>query len=182
MSAEPVSLSLLVVDDDEVFRSRLVLALRARQYEVREAGDAETAMRLAREEPPERALVDLRIPGGSGLDLVRDLKAIDPATEIVVLTGYGSIATAMEAVRLGARDYLTKPTDADRIVVALEGAREGRGSGEDAEETPSLARVEWEHIQRVLADCDGNVSEAARRLGVHRRSLQRKLAKFPALR
>lgn len=182
MSPEPVSpLSLLVVDDDDVFRSRLVLALRARQYEVREAPDAESAMELAREETPERAIVDLRIPGASGLELVKSLKALDPATQIVVLTGYGSIATAMEAVRLGARDYLTKPADVERIVAALEGGGEGR-PGENPEETPSLARVEWEHIQRVLADCEGNVSEAARRLGVHRRSLQRKLAKFPALR
>lgn len=175
-------LSLLIVDDDEVFRSRLVLALRGRGYEVREASDAETAIEQARAETPERALVDLRIPGASGLDLVKSLKALDPATQIVVLTGYGSIATAIEAVRLGARDYLTKPVDVDRIVAALEGASDDRSPGEDPEQTPSLARVEWEHIQRVLSDCEGNVSEAARRLGVHRRSLQRKLARFPALR
>jgi len=175
-------LSLLIVDDDEVFRSRLVLALRGRGYEVREARDAEDALEMARAETPERALVDLRIPGASGLDLVKSLKALDPATQIVVLTGYGSIATAIEAVRLGAHDYLTKPVDVDRIVAALEGSSDGRNHLEGLEETPSLARVEWEHIQRVLADCEGNVSEAARRLGVHRRSLQRKLAKFPALR
>jgi len=182
MSSEPESrLSLLVIDDDEVFRSRLVLALRARDYEVRAASDAATALEMAAAETPERAIVDLRIPGPSGLDLVRSLKALDPATQIVVLTGYGSIATAIEAVRLGARDYLTKPVDVDRIVAALEGSSDGHGV-EDSEETPSLARVEWEHIQRVLSDCEGNVSEAARRLGVHRRSLQRKLAKFPALR
>jgi len=172
------SLSLLLVDDDEVFRSRLALALRARNYDVREASTAAMAIELAESETPERAIVDLRIPGVSGLEVVKALKALDPSTEIVVLTGYGSIATAIEAVRLGARDYLTKPADADRIVAALE----GRPPGEGAEETPSLARVEWEHIQRVLADCEGNVSEAARRLGVHRRSLQRKLARYPALR
>ena len=172
------SLSLLLVDDDEVFRSRLALALRARHYEVREASTAAMAIALAESETPERAIVDLRIPGGSGLEVVKALKALDPSTEIVVLTGYGSIATAIDAVRLGARDYLTKPADADRIVAALE----GRPAGEGPEETPSLARVEWEHIQRVLADAEGNVSEAARRLGVHRRSLQRKLARYPALR
>lgn len=172
------SLSLLLVDDDEVFRSRLALALRARHYEVREASTAAMAIESAESETPERAIVDLRIPGGSGLEVVKALKALDPSTEIVVLTGYGSIATAIDAVRLGARDYLTKPADADRIVAALE----GRPAGEGAEETPSLARVEWEHIQRVLADAEGNVSEAARRLGVHRRSLQRKLARYPALR
>ena len=172
------SLSLLLVDDDEVFRSRLVLALRARNYDVREASTAAMAIELAEAETPERAIVDLRIPGPSGLELVKALKALDPATVIVVLTGYGSIATAIEAVRLGARDYLTKPADVDRIVAALE----GHPPGEDPEETPSLARVEWEHIQRVLADAAGNVSEASRRLGLHRRSLQRKLAKYPALR
>ena len=174
--------SLLIVDDDEAFRSRLAFALGARNYEVREAPDAAAALDLARAETPERAIVDLRMPGSSGLDLVRSLKALDPSTAIVVLTGYGSIATAMEAVRLGARDYLTKPVDVDRIVAALEGSVEGSPAGPALEATPSLARVEWEHIQRVLSDCEGNVSEAARRLGVHRRSLQRKLGRFPALR
>lgn len=173
--------SVLIVDDDEAFRSRLALALRARNFEVREASDALIAVDLARAETPERAIVDLRMPGPSGLDLIKSLKALDPSTAIVVLTGYGSIATAIEAVRLGARDYLTKPVDVDRIVAAFEGPA-GRGSGTALEDTPSLARVEWEHIQRVLSDCDGNVSEAARRLGVHRRSLQRKLSRLPALR
>jgi two-component system response regulator RegA len=121
-----------------------------------------------------------------GLAIVRGLLAIDPTTTLVVLTGYGSIATAIEALRVGARDYLTKPAELERIVAALE----GRGSiapgvaaaAAVAPGVPSLARVEWEHIQRVLADCDGNVSQAARLLGVHRRSLQRKLAKFPVKR
>jgi two-component system response regulator RegA len=121
-----------------------------------------------------------------GLAIVRGLLAIDPTTTLVVLTGYGSIATAIEALRAGARDYLTKPAELERIVAALE----GRGSvapgvaaaASVAPAVPSLARVEWEHIQRVLADCDGNVSQAARLLGVHRRSLQRKLAKFPVKR
>ena len=171
-------LSLLLVDDDEVFRSRLVVALGARNYDVREASNAAMAIGMAEIETPERAIVDLRIPGPSGLDIVKALKSLDPATQIVVLTGYGSIATAIEAVRLGARDYLTKPADVDRIVAALE----GHPPGAEPEETPSLARVEWEHIQRVLADTEGNVSEAARRLGVHRRSLQRKLARYPSLR
>lgn len=183
MSAESDSrLSLLLVDDDEAFRSRLALALRARNYEVREAADAAAAIDLARAETPERAIVDLRMPGASGLDLVRSLKALDPSTEIVVLTGYGSIATALDAVRLGARDYLAKPVDVDRIVAALEGVTDGDSPAPPIDETPSLARVEWEHIQRVLSDCEGNVSEAARRLGVHRRSLQRKLFRYPALR
>jgi|CXWL01.1.fsa_nt_gi two-component system response regulator RegA len=183
MSPESDSrLSLLLVDDDEVFRSRLALALRARNYEVREAADALAAIDLARTETPERAIVDLKMPGPSGLDLVRSLKTLDPSTVIVVLTGYGSIATALEAVRLGARDYLAKPVDLDRMVAALEGVTDGGRPAMSLDDTPSLARVEWEHIQRVLSDCDGNVSEAARRLGVHRRSLQRKLFRYPALR
>ncbi len=114
----------------------------------------------------------------SGLDVVRELKAIDPATAVVVLTGYGSIATALEAIRLGAVHYLTKPTDPDRILEAFELGLSARPRDLPMD-TPSLARVEWEHIQRVLADCDGNISEAARALSMHRRSLQRKLAKYP---
>lgn len=174
--------TVLLVDDDGVFRTRLAQALQTRGYETREAGDAVAAMEAARHDTPERAIVDLRMPGSSGLDLIKGLKTLDPATEIVVLTGYGSIATALEAVRLGARDYLTKPVDADRIVAALEGGADAHAASDDSENTPSLARVEWEHIQRVLADCEGNISEAARRLGVHRRSLQRKLAKLPSAR
>ena len=174
--------SILLVDDDEVFRARLARALTARGYEVREAHDFDSALAAAHLDPPERALVDLRMPGPSGLDLVKALKALDAGTEVVVLTGYGSIATALEAVRLGARDYLTKPIDVDRITQAFEAPSDAASRGDTREDTPSLARVEWEHIQRVLSEVQGNVSEAARRLGVHRRSLPRKLAKFPALR
>ena len=163
---------MLLVDDDVVFRQRLAAALASRGIEVRTAGDAAEAMALARAESPEWALVDLRMPGGSGLDLVRELKVLDPATQVVVLTGYGSIATAMEAVRLGARHYLTKPEDVDEILGAFGGERPALE--EDGTGTPSLDLVEWEHLQRVLADCGGNISEAARRLGMHRRSLQRK--------
>ena len=165
--------SLLLVDDDAVFRQRLAAALASRGIEVRTAGDAAEAVTLAKAESPEWALVDLRMPGGSGLDLVRDLKALDPATQVVVLTGYGSIATAIEAVRLGARHYLTKPADVEEILGAFGGDRSAHDEG-DLTGTPSLDLVEWEHLQRVLADCGGNLSEAARRLGMHRRSLQRK--------
>jgi two-component system response regulator RegA len=163
---------MLLVDDDAVFRQRLAAALASRGIEVRTAGDGAEAMALAKAESPEWALVDLRMPGGSGLDLVRELKVLDPATQVVVLTGYGSIATAMEAVRLGARHYLTKPADVDEILGAFGGERPALE--EDGTGTPSLDLVEWEHLQRVLADCGGNISEAARRLGMHRRSLQRK--------
>ena len=171
--------SLLLVDDDAVFRERLARAFADRGFEVRTAGTVDEAVLLARAESPELAVVDLRMPGRSGLDAVRELVAIDPSTRVVVLTGYGSIATAVEAVRLGATHYLQKPADADAILRAF-----ARGEGADpaldpeALEPPTLARVEWEHIHRVLAECDQNISEAARRLGLHRRSLQRKLQKW----
>jgi two-component system response regulator RegA len=170
--------SFLVVDDDAVFRERVARALRARGFDVREAGDVASALAAAHHDSPELALVDLRMPDGSGLDVVRGLRALDTTTLIVVLTGYGSIATALDAVRLGATNYLTKPTDVDRILAAFTPDGVSRDTDVSAE-TPSLARVEWEHINRVLADCGGNISEAARVLGVHRRSLQRKLQKFP---
>jgi two-component system response regulator RegA len=173
--------SFLVVDDDEVFRERVVRALRTRGFDVREAADVASALAAAHRDSPELALVDLRMPDGSGLDVVRGLRALDTTTLIVVLTGYGSIATALDAVRLGATNYLTKPTDVDRILAAF--TPDGVARDPDVgSETPSLARVEWEHINRVLADCGGNISEAARVLGVHRRSLQRKLQKFPLAR
>jgi two-component system response regulator RegA len=168
--------SLLLVDDDAVYRERLAKAIAARGFEVRTAGDARTAVAFAEADSPEFAVLDLRMPGESGLDLLRRLMAIDPTTRVLMLTGYGSIATAIEAVRLGAVNYLTKPADADDILAAFtpEGAP---GDTNPGVETPSLARVEWEHIQRVLNDCEGNLSEAARRLGMHRRSLQRKAAR-----
>jgi two-component system response regulator RegA len=178
--------SVLLVDDDEVFRQRLARAFRDRGWEVREAADLDAALAAAEEETPEHVVVDLRLPGGSGLEAVRRLKALDETTSIVVLTGYGSIATGLDALRLGAAHYLTKPADVDEVIAGF-----ARGGGHvDADvpapdptiDTPSLARVEWEHINRVLADSGGNVSEAARRLGLHRRSLQRKLAKYPVRR
>jgi two-component system response regulator RegA len=171
--------TILVVDDDERFRERVVRALRARGLEVREACDYDSALAAAREESPELVLVDLRMPGRSGLDVVHDIGQLDASTRIVVLTGYGSIATALEAVRLGAHSYLTKPTDVDAILAAFEDHANTQLGDRAPVDTPTLARVEWEHINRVLTDCGGNVSEAARRLGIHRRSLQRKLGKYP---
>jgi len=147
---------------------------------VRTASGPDDAIRMATEDSPECAVVDLRMPGGSGLDVVSALRTIDPATTVVVLTGYGSIATALEAVRRGALHYLQKPVDADELLAAF--ARGGMLPADELPEepaAPSLARAEWEHIQRVLADAGGNVSEAARRLGLHRKSLQRKLQKHP---
>jgi two-component system response regulator RegA len=172
-----VNRTLLIVDDDLALRERLVRAMRDRGYDAVGVPDHASALELARRDSPELALVDLRLPGESGLEVLRDLRALDPATIVVVLTGYGSIATAVEAVKLGAASYLTKPADADQIVAAFGGAQPAADG-----DVPSLARVEWEHIQRVLADSGGNISQAARALGLHRRSLQRKLAKYPVAR
>lgn len=170
------SRTLLIVDDDLTFRTRLVRAFDERGFEVTGVGSYDDAVAAARAESPELALVDLRLPGASGLDVVKALKAIDETTNIVVFTGYGSIATAVESMRCGATSYLTKPADADQIQAAFDSP----GAGAPARTSvQTLARVEWEHIQRVLGDCDGNVSLAARLLGIHRRSLQRKLAKNP---
>ena len=175
--------SMLIVDDDEVYRSRLARAFDDRGYDVRTAGDYDAAVSTASADSPEFAVVDLKMPGKSGLELVKALREIDPATKTVVLTGYGSIATAIDAVRLGATYYLSKPADADDIVGAF-----ARGEAPPLDppppdsgdyKAPSLARAEWEHINRVLSDAGGNISEAARRLGIHRRSLQRKLQKYP---
>lgn len=176
--------SVLVVDDDERLRSRLAQAFEDRGYDVLQAADYDSALSAVSEESTEFAVVDLRMPGKSGLELVRALHQLDEATKIVVLTGYGSIATALDAVRLGATHYLTKPADVEAVIAAFS---KGELSADEpveepSEDPPSLARVEWEHIQRVLSDCNGNITQAAKQLGIHRRSLQRKLSKFPAAR
>jgi two-component system response regulator RegA len=169
---------MLVVDDDAALRERMARAFADRGLDVRTAADGSKALELAREDSPELAVVDLKMPGPlSGLDVVRELKAIDATTRVLVLTGYGSIATAVEAMRLGAVNYVPKPADADEVLEAFDkpkGAPQG-----DEPLAPSLARAEWEHINRVLSDCGGNISEAARRLALHRRTLQRKLNKYP---
>ncbi len=172
--------SILVVDDDDLLRQQLVRAFERRGLEVRSAGNLAEARALITEESPELAVVDLKMPDGSGMKLLELLHQVDPTTKSVMLTGYGSIATAIDAVRLGATYFLQKPADADEILnVFLRGETASVDAAEAAPKAPSLARAEWEHINRVLNDCAGNVSEAARRLGLHRRSLQRKLQKFP---
>jgi len=168
------------VEDDDVFRTRLARAFSDRGYEVREVPDAQGAVDAARDDPPEYAVVDLRLGAQSGLDVVRALMELDPTTAVVVLTGYGSIATALEAIRLGAKHYLTKPAEVDEIVAGFTRDAAARPEAIDPAGAPSLARVEREHINRVLSDCGGNVSKASRVLGIHRRSLQRKLSKFPS--
>ena len=173
--------SVLIVDDEENFRTRLERAFHDRGYETRASASVDEAMRMAQADSPEFAVVDLRVGRDSGLTLVRQLHAHDPTTRIVMLTGYGSIATALDAVRSGAVHYLTKPAAMEEIIAAFD--HDGRPAAEPPPHAvPSLDRVEHEHIERVLADCGGNVTHAAELLGIHRRSLQRKLAKFPSRR
>jgi two-component system response regulator RegA len=172
--------SILIVDDDASLRERLAKAFRSRGFEAQTAADCDEAITLARESSPEMAVVDLRMPGRSGLELIRELKTIDEETRIVVLTGYGSIATAIDAMKLGAVYYLPKPADADDVLAAFaRGDAPALEPGQPDFAVPSLERLKWEHINIVLADCGGNVSEAARRLKMHRRSLQRILQKYP---
>jgi len=170
---------LLIVEDDDALRGRLARAFAARGYDVRQAATIAEAEAIAAVDPPELVVLDLRVQMAHGLDLIPKLTAADPQTRIVVLTGFGSIATAVEAVRLGATHYLTKPADADEILAAFERGTEGTSVSRAPLQPMSLDRVEWEHINRVLVECQGNVSEAARVLGLHRRSLQRKLSKHP---
>lgn len=167
----------LFVDDDERYRVQMQRAFTRRGFPCAIAANATEALALLGKTAFDFASVDLRMPGMSGLELVRELLVRKPDLHIVVLTGFGSIATAVEAVRLGAKHYLTKPADANDLLAAF--ARTPAGNPPIEHEVPSLARAEWEHIQRVLDDCGGNISQAARLLRIERRSLQRKLAKHP---
>ena len=177
-STSPDKPSLLLVDDDEVFCEVLGDALTRQDYAVSIAHNLGTALQLAGEIEPEYAVVDLRIGQESGLELVKQLAALDENTRIVMLTGYASVATAVESIKLGAVHYLTKPATADEIVAALQRI-DGDASVAPAEQPLSVKRLEWEHLQKVLAEHDGNISAAARALNMHRRTLQRKLAKRP---
>ncbi|HEX4147604.1 MAG TPA: response regulator [Pirellulales bacterium] len=170
--------TLLIADDNEVLRGQLARSFERRGYHVQAAANYDEAAALAKADSPELAIVDLRMPGRSGLELLQELKRIDPATKVVVLTGFGSIATAVDAMRLGAANYVAKPADADDILAAFARVQQPVLEGTPTDyQAPSLDRAKWEHINRVLSDCGGNVSEAARRLGIHRRSLQRRLQK-----
>jgi two-component system response regulator RegA len=178
-SVELNAASILLVDDSFVLRDRLAMAFQERGFRVSVAGNYDEALAVFRQQPTDLAVLDLRMPGKLGLALLPELKKIRPDTKVLILSGFGSIATAIDAIRLGATNFLPKPADADDILNAF-----ARGGSEiempEAEEeisVPTLAQAEWEHIHRVLADCAGNISEAARRLGIHRRSLQRKLRK-----
>ena len=167
--------TLLLVDDDEPFLRRLTKAMEKRGFKVESAGSVAAGRAIATARPPAYAVVDLRLTDGNGLDVVEVLNDKRPDCRVVVLTGYGAIATAVAAVKIGATDYLSKPADASDIMNAL------LASGDDLPPPPenpmSADRVRWEHIQRVYELCDRNVSETARRLNMHRRTLQRILAK-----
>ena len=168
---------ILVVDDDPVFAEALAQALRRRGQTVAVAHDGDAALARAAE-GLDAAVLDLRLAADSGLRLIAPLKAARPELRILLLTGYASIATAVEAIKLGAVHYLAKPAGADEILAAL-GREEGDAAVAPAEEPMSVDRLEWEHIQKVLAEHDGNLSATARALKMHRRTLQRKLAKRP---
>jgi len=169
---------LLLVDDDETFCQVLQRALDRRGFEVSVARTLAEGLALAAELTTEYAVIDLRIGHDSGLILVKELKNLDANTRIVMLTGYASIATAVEAIKLGAVHYLTKPADADEILAALH-KEEGDPNVAPKDRPLSVKRLEWEHLQKVLMEHDGNISAAARALGMHRRTLQRKLDKRP---
>ena len=171
--------TLLLVDDDVVFGEVLARAFSRRGFNTLVTHDTAAAEKSARAGNPQLAVVDLRMERESGLALIPRLLHINPAMRIVVLTGYASIATAVQAIKLGAVHYLTKPADADEILAAFAGNSDTGEVPPPTRPTP-LQRLEWEHIQKVLNDCNGNVSAAARRLGLHRRTLQRKLQKRPA--
>ncbi len=170
---------LLLVDDDRALCEVMGRAFAARGFDVVAVHTVEDAIRTIDGDPPEFAIVDLKLPDHSGLKIVSHLKTADACTRIVVLTGHGSIPTAIEAIKLGATYYLTKPTDADAVLAAF-----GREGGDDAvpidAKPMSVERVEWEHIQHVLHENGGNVSATARALSMHRRTLQRKLLRRPA--
>ena len=167
--------SLLLVDDDEPFVKRLAKAMEKRGFEPETAQSVREGVALARARPPAYAVIDLRLEDGNGLDVVETLREIRPDCRVVVLTGYGAIATAVAAVKIGATDYLSKPADANDITNALLARREALPAPPD--NPMSADRVRWEHIQRIYELCDRNVSETARRLSMHRRTLQRILAK-----
>lgn len=168
----------LIVDDDPTLASMLERVLQRRGFSTATASDAARALQLANSNNFERAIVDLKLGSDSGLQLIRELKLRQPELAIIMLTGYSSISTAVEAVKLGAVNYLCKPADADEILTAF-GEQKQHLSTETTYTPLSIDRLEWEHIQKILQENDGNISATARALGMHRRTLQRKLHKRP---
>ncbi len=176
--------TILLVDDDEAFRECLARAIRKRGYDVIVAANAKEARAVVGEAAlaPGAAVIDLKMPGESGIELARWLAKRWPGMRLLMLTGYGSIASAVHAMKVGVADYVTKPADAEQILRALLSSNKDDQmppGDEHPGRAPSLGRVEWEHIQRVLHECGGSISAAARALGIERRSLQRKLQKLP---
>jgi two-component system response regulator RegA len=170
--------SILVVDDTLILRERLSLAFQQRGFRVETAANYDEAVAVFTSRPTDLAVLDLRMPGRSGLELLNRLLQIRPQTRVIMLSGFGSIPASIDAIRAGAVNFLSKPADADDILGAfIRGDSPSTPQSVTEFPAPSLARTEWEHIHRVLGDCGGNISEAARRLGIHRRSLQRKLRK-----
>lgn len=174
-------MNILLADDDAAYRQRLARALIVRGHLVTQAADGAEALELLTDPAIEAAILDLKMPQQNGLEVLRAILADRPTLRVLIHTGYGSIASAMEAVRLGACDYCIKPTDVEKLLESI-APQAPVPTAEIDLPTPSLERVEWEHIHRVIADCHGNISEAARVLGLHRRSLQRKLQKYPPTR
>ena len=167
--------TLLIVDDDRAFLQRLARAMETRGFAVEAAGSVNEGLALLRQRAPAFAVVDMRLDDGNGIDVIAALKELRPDSRAVVLTGYGNIATAVSAVKIGAADYLAKPADADDVYNALLASPDDKAP--PPENPMSADRVRWEHIQRVYELCNRNVSETARRLNMHRSTLQRRLAK-----
>ena len=175
MSSLPQDNTLLIVDDDRAFLARLARAMEARGFDVEAAASVDEGLASLRRRPPAFAVVDMRLEDGNGIDVIAALKDVRPESRAIVLTGYGNIATAVTAVKIGAADYLAKPADADDVYHALLATTNTKAP--PPENPMSADRVRWEHIQRVYELCNRNVSETARRLNMHRRTLQRILAK-----
>ena len=175
---------LLLVEDDEIFSSVLARSLQKRGYEVSHASNSSEAMNLIEQVCFDHAVLDLNLGGENSLPLISPLRQTNSAMKILILTGYASIATAVDAIKLGADNYLAKPADVDEILAALQTDEDGAGSQSEpiAAEPMSVRRLEWEHIQKVLKENDGNISATARQLKMHRRTLQRKLQKRPVAR
>lgn len=171
--------SLLIVDDDDDFLKALAPAMTKRGFLVTLSNSAEDACQLAKTNPPDFAIIDLKLPGNSGLVLVRQLAKLNLETRIVVLTGFACIATAVEAIKLGAIHYLSKPVDADEITNSFE-LNMGNTEIEISSNPLTVSRLKWEHIQRIFTQNHGNISATARKLNMHRRTLQRKLNKNPS--
>ncbi|MDX2422491.1 MAG: response regulator transcription factor [Amphritea sp.] len=178
MDTNSTVLRFLIVDDDETFSRVLSRAIKRRGYETAIAGSAEQALTMLDTFRPDLATLDLKMGGASGISLIPQLKAVNPDIRILILTGYASISTAVEAIKLGATDYLAKPADTDQILAKLKGSTPDPDV-EIADKPMSVGRLEWEHIQKVLTEHEGNISATARALGMHRRTLQRKLQKRP---